>query len=283
MMGSVLRPTALGGLRREGTWRVGVVIVAVLGAAAVPSVPADAYGVESWMAQGAAYYRSGALAEAERAFSRAAAASPSEARPALWMGAVEVARGHRATAAAWFAEALRRRPTAAEQGCATVWLNLLGIEVNRPRWRVRTIDEYGAFVRAVNPQLSTGQSRWLGAAVLEASARYRLDPRLLAAVVYIESRFNHQSISAAGAEGLGQLMPGTAEGLGVDPRDPLQNLFGAAWLLRLNLDEFHNLPLALAAYNAGSGAVRRWNVIPPYAETQWYVWAVLWVYDGLRA
>jgi soluble lytic murein transglycosylase-like protein len=234
------------------------------------------------MAQGAAYYRSGALAEAERAFSQAAAVSPSVARPALWMGAVEVARGHLAAASAWFAEALRRHPTAAEQGCATVWLSLLGIEVDRPRWHVRTIDEYAAFVRAANPRLSAGQARWLGAAVIEASARYRIDARLLAAVIYIESRFNHQSISSAGAEGLGQLMPGTAEGLGVDPRDPLQNLLGAAWLLRLNLDEFRNVPLALAAYNAGGGAVRRWNGIPPYAETQWYVWAVLWVHDGLR-
>jgi soluble lytic murein transglycosylase-like protein len=199
------------------------------------------------------------------------------------MGAVAVARGDRTAATAWFAEALRRRPTAAEQGCAAVWLKLLGLEVNRPRWRVRTIEEYAAFVGATNPRLSAGQARWLGAAVLEASTRYRLDPRLLASVVYIESRFNHQSISSAGAEGLGQLMPGTAEGLGIDPRDPLQNLFGAAGLLRLNLEEFRNLPLALAAYNAGSGAVRRWNGIPPYAETQWYVWAVLWVYDGLRS
>jgi soluble lytic murein transglycosylase-like protein len=261
------------------------VVSAILGilVTALPVAPAHASAVGSWMARGEAEYRSGALAAAERAFSQAAAAAPSVAQPALWMGAVAVARGDRATAAAWFGEALRRHPTAAEQGCATAWLNQLGIEVDRPRWHVRTIDEYAAFVYATNPRLSGGQARWLGAAVLQASARYRLDPRLLASVVYIESRFNHQSISSAGAEGLGQLMPGTAGGLGVDARDPLQNLYGAAWLLRLNLDEFHNLALALAAYNAGSGAVRRWNGIPPYAETQWYVWAVLWVYDGLRA
>lgn len=244
-------------------------------AAACPAAPARASGAGSWMAEGAALYRSGALLQAQRAFSQAAQAAPSTAGPALWVGAVEVARGNRAAAAAWFSEALRRHPTAAEQGCATVWLNLLGIEVTRPRWRVRTIDEYAAFVHAANPRLSGGQARWLGAAVIEASARSRLDPRLLAAVIYIESRFNHQSISSAGAEGLGQLMPETAEGLGVDPRDPLQNLVGAASLLRLNLDQFRNLPLALAAYNAGSGAVRRWGGIPPYAETRWYVWAVL--------
>ena len=56
----------------------------------------------------------------------------------------------------------------------------------------------------------------------------------------------------------------------------------AAGFLRQNLDEFHTLPLALAAYNAGRAAVHRWGGIPPYAETQWYVWAVLWVYGGLR-
>ncbi len=264
--------------------RVAAAAILVVGVAwGATAMPADAAGAETWMTQGVFHYRSGALVEAERAFSRAAAAAPSAAQPVLWMGAVEVARGNRPAAIAWFTEALRRHPTTAERGCATVWLNLLGLEVNRPRWHVRTPEEYAGFVRAANPRLAPGQARWLGAAVIDAASRYRLDPRLLASVIYIESRFNHQSISSAGAEGLGQLMPGTAEGLGVDPRDPLQNLFGAAWLLRLHLDEFRNVPLALAAYNAGGGAVRRWNGIPPYAETQWYVWAVLWVFDGLRA
>jgi soluble lytic murein transglycosylase-like protein len=141
--------------------------------------------------------------------------------------------------------------------------------------------EYATFVRAVNRTLATERAQWLGSALLSSATRYGIDPRLLAAVVFVESRFNHASISRAGAEGLGQLMPATAAGLGVDPRDPLQNLSGAAHLLQLNLGEFKTLPLALAAYNAGGGAVRRWAGIPPYAETRWYVWAVLWVYDGL--
>ena len=269
----------IAGPRRS--WRAGVAVLAILGAAARPSA-APAAGLETWMTQGEAHYRSGALLEAERAFGRAAAAAPYQARPALWMGAVEVARGNRAAAVVWFTEALRRHPTAAEQGCAAVWLGMLGIEVDRPRWLVRTPEEYAVFMRAANPTLSQGQARWLGAAVLDAAARYHLDPRILTSVIYVESRFNHQTISSVGATGLGQLMPGTAEGLGVDPRDPAQNLYGAAWLLRLHLDAFHNLPLALAAYNAGTAAVRRWGGIPPYAETQWYVWAVLWVYDGLR-
>jgi len=268
----------------HGVWTRGrsVATVSLIMAGLIVLVP-PAYGVspQTLMVQGAAYYREGALPQAEWAFSQAAAAMPAWAMPALWMGAVKVARGDRAGASAWFKEALRRHPTQAEQECAEVWLQRLGLSVTRPRWRVRTPEEYGLFVRAVNPALSAGQARWLGYALVGAANKYHLDPRLLASVVFVESRFNHQSISSAGAEGLAQLMPETAAELGVNPRDPLQNLVGAAWLLRLHIDEFHNIPLALAAYNAGGTAVRKYGTIPPYAETQFYVWAVLWVRDGL--
>ncbi|HTD45855.1 MAG TPA: lytic transglycosylase domain-containing protein, partial [bacterium] len=101
-------------------------------------------------------------------------------------------------------------------------------------------------------------------------------------VIYIESRFDHQSISRAGALGLGQLMPGTARAAGVDPADPWQNVLGSASVLRWNYREFRTWPLALAAYNAGSDAVRRYGGIPPYPETQWYVRAVLWVHSQIR-
>lgn len=231
---------------------------------------------------GESFYRAGDLAHAWAAFSQAAQAAPRWALPALWLGAVAVARGDRSTAVLWFTEALRRHPSLEEASCALQWLDRLGMRIQRPRWHLVTPEEYATFVHAVNPSLTWGQARWLGSTLVLAATRYRLDPRLLAALVFIESRFNHQALSPVGAEGLGQLMPSTAAGLGVDPRDPLQNLLGAAWLLRLDLDEFGTVPLALAAYNAGSGAVRRWHGIPRYAETQWYVWAVLWVYDGLR-
>jgi soluble lytic murein transglycosylase-like protein len=267
-------------ITRSRCYRVAGLFIAAL--LSFPT-PALADGALAWMSRGVAYYRAGALISAERAFGRAAAAAPASAGPALWLGVVEVARGNRAAAAGWFAEALRRHPSTAERGYAATWLRLLGVEVSRARWRVRTPEEYAAFIRAANSSLTLGQARWLGYAVVEAAARYGLDSRLLASVIYVESRFEHRSISPAGAEGLGQLMPGAAVGLGVDPRNPLQNLFGAAWLLRLNLDEFKTVPLALAAYNAGGPAVRRWRGIPPYPETQWYVWAVLWVLDGLRA
>src|SRR2546429_431322 len=177
---------------------------------------AGAEGPAAWMPQGAASLRSGALGLAEQAFRKAAALAPESARPVLWLGVVAVARGDRGSAVSWFNEALRRHPDLAEQGCAAVWLDMLGIEVNRPQWRLQTPEDYAAFVRAANSGLSSGQARWVGYALVSAADRSHLDPRVLAAVVYIESRFNHQSISSAGAEGLGPLLPRDAGGPGVD-------------------------------------------------------------------
>ncbi|GLY03255.1 hypothetical protein Acsp01_36340 [Actinoplanes sp. NBRC 101535] len=102
--------------------------------------------------------------------------------------------------------------------------------------------------------------------------RYDVPPRLLAAVAKVESDFNPGAVSSSGAQGLMQLMPSTARGLGVrDPFDPAQAVDGAARLLRQHMREFGSVELALAAYNAGAGAVRRHDGIPPYAQTQAYV------------
>ncbi len=110
-----------------------------------------------------------------------------------------------------------------------------------------------------------------------AAARHGLDPALLAGLVKQESGFNAAIRSPAGATGLTQLMPATARSLGVtDPTDPLQSLEGGAKYLREQLDRFGgDERLALAAYNAGPGAVKRFGGIPPYRETQNYVEAVL--------
>ncbi|GAB6986963.1 transglycosylase SLT domain-containing protein [Nocardioides pyridinolyticus] len=110
----------------------------------------------------------------------------------------------------------------------------------------------------------------------EAGLAHGVSPALLAAVARQESGFDPQAVSPAGAQGLMQLMPGTAAGLGVtDPFDPTQAVDGAARLLRTLLDRFGGTELALAAYNAGPGAVLRYGGIPPYPETQNYVRSVL--------
>ncbi|GID96850.1 transglycosylase SLT domain-containing protein [Amorphoplanes digitatis] len=107
---------------------------------------------------------------------------------------------------------------------------------------------------------------------LAAGAKYNVSPKLLAAVAKVESGYNPKAVSPAGAQGLMQLMPGTARGLGVDNSfDPRQAINGAAKLLSSHLKEFKSLPLALAAYNAGGGSVHKYGGIPPFSETQAYV------------
>ncbi len=121
--------------------------------------------------------------------------------------------------------------------------------------------------------------------ITAAATKYGIDPALLAGLVKQESGFNPTARSSAGATGLTQLMPGTARGLGVtDPTDPVQALEGGAKYLRQQLDRFGgDERLALAAYNAGPGAVQRFGGIPPYAETQHYVKAVLANRDAYAA
>ncbi len=104
---------------------------------------------------------------------------------------------------------------------------------------------------------------------------YGLPGDLFARLIDRESRWNPNAVSHKGAVGLGQLMPATARGLGVDPRDPRQNLDGSARYLKRQYDSFKDWRLALAAYNAGPEAVRRYGGVPPYAETQAYVVAIL--------
>lgn len=110
------------------------------------------------------------------------------------------------------------------------------------------------------------------AQVEHAAAVAGISPRLLEALVWQESRWRHSARSPVGAIGLGQLMPGTAKQLKVNPYDPQQNLIGAARYLRQQLDRFNgNVEHALAAYNAGPGNVIKYGGIPPFRETRNYV------------
>jgi hypothetical protein len=109
-----------------------------------------------------------------------------------------------------------------------------------------------------------------------------VDPQLVRAVMRQESGFNSRAVSPKGAQGLMQLMPGTASLMGVsNPFDPEQNVMGGVGYLRRCLDRFsHNVPLAVAAYNAGPGAVDKFQGIPPFSETQLFVQNVLSSYTG---
>ena len=119
---------------------------------------------------------------------------------------------------------------------------------------------------------------------LASAARYGVSPQLLAAVGKVESGFDPSAVSSAGAQGLMQLMPSTAASLGVDPLDPAQAIDGAARLLSQNLAQFGgSVPLAVAAYNAGGGAVQAYGGIPPFPETQSYVRRVLSLAQGAVA
>jgi soluble lytic murein transglycosylase-like protein len=131
--------------------------------------------------------------------------------------------------------------------------------------------------------------------VTSIAKKYGIDPGIFRALVHQESGGNQHAVSPAGAIGETQLMPATAAGLGVNPRDPIGNLVGGARYLRQQLDKFGgDYKKALAAYNAGPGAVQKYGGVPPYAETQNYVRNILanawigrvsvarWCFSGCR-
>lgn len=114
------------------------------------------------------------------------------------------------------------------------------------------------------------------AKLAELAVRFDLSPSLMEALVWQESRWREDARSPVGAQGLAQLMPGTARYLGVDPNDPFANLEGGARYLREQLDRFGgDLEKALAAYNAGPGRVERSGGIPNIRETKQYVAAII--------
>jgi soluble lytic murein transglycosylase-like protein len=145
----------------------------------------------------------------------------------------------------------------------------------------RIVERLGQLSEA--PEQKTGYTPLSGQAcdrfddlIEEAAQKYEMPADLVKAVVRAESNFDPSAVSVCGAKGLMQLMDGTAADLGVtDSLDPTQNIEGGVAYLRQMLDRYGQIPLALAAYNAGPGAVDRYDGVPPYAETQTYVRRVL--------
>ena len=146
---------------------------------------------------------------------------------------------------------------------------------------------YAATLRTFDPGLDDAHALRLATCTILESNAYGLDARLVVALVAVESSWNPRAVSSAGARGLGQIMPSTASGLGVDPDDETANLHGTVRHLRGLLDRFARYPpqaayeRSIAAYNAGAGAVERYDGIPPYAETQAYVRKVIGLWRRL--
>ncbi len=146
----------------------------------------------------------------------------------------------------------------------------------------RTISDYqNRPIRRIETRKTA--AGWDRSIVQQAAEKYNLDPKLVEAVIKVESNFKSNAISKKGAVGLMQLMKATATDLGVSNRyDPRQNVFGGARYLRMMLDRFDgDTKMALAAYNAGPRAVEKHQGIPPFKETQDYVLKVLRNYEEL--
>ncbi len=163
---------------------------------------------------------------------------------------------------------------------------------NAKDWNLPTsevIAHYASFIKGRNKRLSDREAWDIARGIVGFSVRYGVDARLIMAMVMVESGFNPSATSHAGAQGLGQLMPGTARGMGItNSYDTMQNLYGTVRVVRGHMerfqkqvgDSFRSLVLALAAYNAGSGAVRRHAGLPPYQETQNYIRKVVSLYNA---
>jgi soluble lytic murein transglycosylase-like protein len=145
-----------------------------------------------------------------------------------------------------------------------------------------------ALAAATSPGAATGTggsgAGQYDAAIEQAALRNGVDPAVLHGLIQQESGFDPNSQSSAGASGLTQLMPGTASSLGVaNPLDPAESIEGGARYLGQLMKEFGgNTTEALAAYNAGPGAVRQYGGVPPYAETQSYVTKVMGYAESYR-
>ena len=154
------------------------------------------------------------------------------------------------------------------------------------------VDDRYRFVKRVHqdgpvisprPHVRVPSERDYDRLIVQVAARHRVQPGLVKAVIAAESNFMPNAVSRVGAQGLMQLMPATAEALGVErPFGVIENMDGGVRYLRAMLDRYGDLTRALAAYNAGPSAVDLYRGVPPYPETQAYVKRVLEYYRGYR-
>ena len=241
------------------------------------SHPRDA---TAWMWIGASYYHLGHHQEAAASFAEAGRLKPT-GEAALWLGASYTAAADPVRAIPAFERAAKSaRPQTAL--LARQWLRSLRGQRAPVLRESSSPAEYAYVVSWYNPMLTKRQVDAIVRSVLFYSTVYRVDPRLVMSLIAVESGFHITARSPAGAYGLGQLMPATWEAMKVHPGDPVANIYATVRVLRVQLDRFGgNSSLALAAYNAGRGAVERHGGIPPYRETQWYVFNVMSLYRHL--
>ena len=152
---------------------------------------------------------------------------------------------------------------------------------------VEAVDYYSAIYQTVSRYNSNEvECDWIARAILYASSEYQVDPILITAIMEAESNFDFHATSPVGAIGLMQLMPETARALGVNPHNPLENIIGGTIYIKDQLGRFqdwgaYSVTDAVAAYNAGPGAVEKYGGVPNYSETVQYVIIVARNYKNL--
>ena len=138
------------------------------------------------------------------------------------------------------------------------------------------------YMKKENPKLSTKDAESIYKTVMYFSNKYKVSSDLIFAIIDQESNYNYKDSSSAGAIGLMQIIPATANYLKINPYNSTQNIEGGVRYFKEMLDKYQKTSLALAAYNAGPGAVDKYNGIPPYKETTNYVSKISKIYQNLK-
>ena len=138
------------------------------------------------------------------------------------------------------------------------------------------------YMQKENTKLSTKDAESIYETVMYFSNKYKVSSDLIFAIIDQESNYNHKDSSSAGAIGLMQIIPATANYLKINPYNSTQNIEGGVRYFKEMLNKYQKTSLALAAYNAGPGAVVQYNGVPPYSETQHYVKTVVSTYTSLK-